>query len=68
MSTDKLDYRRAGFDLGWTLADGHNHVAPGLENCYRCKPIQGSNPCPSANFESDADWLDRLCKPDQCSA
>jgi hypothetical protein len=36
------------FDLERTSVDGHNQVPLGLENCYRCKPIQGSNPCPSA--------------------
>ena len=33
----------------WTLADFYEHSFGALENCYRCKPIQGSNPCPSAN-------------------
>ena len=57
MSTDKFDYRKVDLDLEWTPLDGHNHLAFGLENCYRCKPIQGSNPCPSANFEFRIDVL-----------
>jgi hypothetical protein len=36
----------------WTLADLYEHSVGALENCYRCKPIQGSNPCPSARFET----------------
>jgi hypothetical protein len=41
-----------GLDLNteWTLVGLYEHLDSALENCYRCKPIQGSNPCPSAPF------------------
>jgi hypothetical protein len=41
-----------GIDLNteWTLVGLYEHLDSALENCYRCKPIQGSNPCPSAKF------------------
>jgi hypothetical protein len=38
----------------WTLVCLSEQLADALENCYRCKPIQGSNPCPSAIFVFDA--------------
>jgi hypothetical protein len=44
----------------WTLADFYEHSFGALENCYRCKPIQGSNPCPSAKFvfcNGRCNWL-----------
>jgi hypothetical protein len=31
-----------------TLLGLSEQLKSALENCYRCKPIQGSNPCPSA--------------------
>jgi len=49
--------RRAGLILSGRQVDGHNQSASGLENCYRCKPIQGSNPCPSAKFRIRIDRI-----------
>jgi hypothetical protein len=56
MSTDKFDRLKGDFALERTSVDAHDHMPPGLENCYRCKPIQGSNLCPSAKsyWESPA--------------
>jgi hypothetical protein len=53
MSTYKFDDAKARFDLEWTLADGHNQMPFGLENCYRRKPILGSNPAPPPNLDSN---------------
>jgi hypothetical protein len=36
----------------WTLADFYEHSFGALENRYGCKPIQGSNPCPSATLQN----------------
>jgi hypothetical protein len=69
-SYDSLDQTRppkrgkVSSDLEQTSADGHNHSEFGLENCYRCKPIQGSNPCPSAKFVFE--WIEIAASYSQC--
>jgi hypothetical protein len=44
-----------------TLVGLSEHLGDALENCHRCKPIQGSNPCPSANVLSQ-DIVHSCCK------
>ena len=56
MPPDSGEFRRTEFgpsgpilNTKRTLADFYEHLSSALENCYRCKPILGSNPSPSAN-------------------
>jgi len=55
MPPDSGEFRRTGrgpsgpiLNTKRTLADFYEHSFGTLENCYRCKPILGSNPSPSA--------------------
>jgi hypothetical protein len=50
----------------WTLAGFYEHSSGALENCYRCKPILGSNPSPSATVQSGAVSYDDILE--ECRA
>jgi len=49
---NRIDVQSLILNTEWTLADLYEHAFGALENCYRCKPILGSNPSPSATCPS----------------